>query len=84
MISAEKRWGMGTKELEKRILSLHKGGKGILKIGRELGVGTSFVQRVIKKKAIEKMIATGWLTKQQIADWRERGIEPRWRGRDDI
>ena len=31
-------------ELEKRILSLHKGGMGILKIGRTLGVGGGTVQ----------------------------------------
>jgi hypothetical protein len=33
--------------LEKRILRLHNGGKGILKIGKALGVGTSVVQRVL-------------------------------------
>src|SRR6516225_1352089 len=32
----EERWGMSRAELEKRILSLHKGGMGILKIGRML------------------------------------------------
>jgi DNA invertase Pin-like site-specific DNA recombinase len=43
----EIRWGMSKAELEKRILSLHKGGTGILKIGKALGVGTSVVQRVV-------------------------------------
>ncbi|WP_027554550.1 recombinase family protein [Bradyrhizobium sp. Cp5.3] len=44
----EKRWGMSRPELERRILRLHKDGVGILKIGRELGIGTSVVQRVVK------------------------------------
>jgi len=43
----EQRWGMSRAELEKRILRLHKGGMGLLKIGRELGVGTALVQRVV-------------------------------------
>ena len=34
----EERWGMSRAELEKRILRLHKGGMGVLKIGKELGV----------------------------------------------
>ena len=34
-------------EVEKRILSLRKAGMGILKIGREVGVGTGVVQRVL-------------------------------------
>jgi DNA invertase Pin-like site-specific DNA recombinase len=33
--------------IEQRIQELRKGGMGILKIGREVGVGTSVVQRVI-------------------------------------
>ena len=33
--------------VEERIHELRKGGMGILKIGRTLGVGTSVVQRVI-------------------------------------
>ena len=41
----EVRWG--TAVMEKRILSLRNEGKGILKIGRELGVGTALVQRVV-------------------------------------
>jgi DNA invertase Pin-like site-specific DNA recombinase len=45
----EKRWGMSRAQLEKRILSLHKDGAGILKIGRTLGVGTSVVQRVVEQ-----------------------------------
>jgi DNA invertase Pin-like site-specific DNA recombinase len=44
----EKRWGMSRAELEKRILSLHKGGMGILKIGHELGVGSGTVQGVLR------------------------------------
>jgi DNA invertase Pin-like site-specific DNA recombinase len=36
-----------TPAVEKRILALHKKGMGILKIGRELGVGTAAVQRVV-------------------------------------
>jgi DNA invertase Pin-like site-specific DNA recombinase len=43
----EERWGMSTQELKKRILSLRNEGKGILKIGRELGVGTALVQRAL-------------------------------------
>jgi DNA invertase Pin-like site-specific DNA recombinase len=44
----EERWGMRRAELEKRILSLHKGGMGILKIGRTLGVGSGTVQGVLR------------------------------------
>jgi DNA invertase Pin-like site-specific DNA recombinase len=33
--------------VEERILELREGGMGILKIGREVGVGTSVVQRVL-------------------------------------
>jgi hypothetical protein len=33
--------------LEKRILRLHKGGTGILKIGKALGIGTGTVQHVV-------------------------------------
>ena len=43
----EERWGMSKAELERRILKLRKGGMGVLKIGRTLGVGTSVVQRVV-------------------------------------
>jgi hypothetical protein len=46
----EERWGMSRAELEKRILRLHKGGTGILKIGKALGVGTGTVQRVLMEK----------------------------------
>jgi hypothetical protein len=35
----EERWGMSRAELEKRILRLHKGGTGILKIGNTQGIG---------------------------------------------
>jgi DNA invertase Pin-like site-specific DNA recombinase len=44
----EKRWGMSRAQLEKRILSLHKGGAGILKIGKTLGVGTALVQGIVR------------------------------------
>ena len=47
----EQRWGMSRAELEKRILRLHKGGTGILKIGKTLGIGTSVVQRVVMEKS---------------------------------
>ena len=40
-------WGTSRAELEKRILRLHKGGTGILKIGKALGIGTGTVQRVL-------------------------------------
>ena len=46
----EERWGMSRAELEKRILRLHKGGTGILKIGKALGIGTGTVQRVLMKQ----------------------------------
>jgi hypothetical protein len=46
----EERWGMGRAELEKRILRLHKGGTGILKIGKALGIGTGTVQRVLMEQ----------------------------------
>ena len=44
----EERWGMSRAQLEKQILSLHKGGAGILKIGKTLGVGTALVQGVVR------------------------------------
>jgi DNA invertase Pin-like site-specific DNA recombinase len=47
----EERWGMSKAELEKRILRLHKGGTGILKIGKTLGVGTALVQRVVTEQS---------------------------------
>jgi DNA invertase Pin-like site-specific DNA recombinase len=43
----EKRWGMSRAKLEERILALHKGGMGILKIGRTLKVGSGTVQKVL-------------------------------------
>ena len=43
----EERWGMSRAQLEKRILRLHKGGTGILKIGKALGIGAGTVQRVL-------------------------------------
>jgi DNA invertase Pin-like site-specific DNA recombinase len=46
----EARWGMSRAELEKRILRLHKGGTGILKIGKTLGIGTGTVQRVLMEQ----------------------------------
>ena len=41
---------MSRAELEKRILRLHKGGRGILKIGKALGIGTGTVQRVLMEQ----------------------------------
>jgi hypothetical protein len=41
---------MSRAELEKRILRLHKGGTGILKIGKALGIGTGTVQRVLMEQ----------------------------------
>src|SRR5277367_6522009 len=38
-------------QVEKRIHKLRKGGDGILKIGRTLGIGTSVVQRVVSQDA---------------------------------
>jgi hypothetical protein len=38
-------------ELERRILRLYRGGMGMVKIGRTLGVGTSVVQRVVGAEA---------------------------------
>jgi DNA invertase Pin-like site-specific DNA recombinase len=46
----EQRWGMSRAELEKRIVRLHKGGIGILKIGKTLGIGTGTVQRVLMEQ----------------------------------
>jgi hypothetical protein len=46
----EKRWGMSRAELEKRVLRLYKGGTGIVKIGKTLGVGTGTVQRVVTEQ----------------------------------
>jgi DNA invertase Pin-like site-specific DNA recombinase len=46
----EDRWGMSRAEMEKRILRLYKGGTGILKIGKELGIGTATVQRVVAEQ----------------------------------
>ena len=43
-------WGTSRAELEKRILRLHKGGTGILKIGKTLGIGTGTVQRVLMEQ----------------------------------
>jgi transposase-like protein len=34
----------------KRILRLHKGGTGIMKIGKTLGIGTGTVQRVLMEQ----------------------------------
>ena len=50
----EVRWG--TAEMEKRILSLRNEGKGILKIGRELGVGTALVQRVLERASVNWIV----------------------------
>jgi hypothetical protein len=36
--------------LEKRILRLYKGGTGMVKIGKTLGIGTALVQRVVTEQ----------------------------------
>jgi hypothetical protein len=41
---------MSKAELEKRMLRLHKGSTGILKIGKTLGIGTGTVQRVLMEQ----------------------------------
>jgi DNA invertase Pin-like site-specific DNA recombinase len=46
----EKRWGMTKTELEKRILRLYKGGTGMVKIGKTLGIGTGLVQRIVTEQ----------------------------------
>ena len=46
----ERGWGMSRAELEKRILRLYKGGTGIVKIGKTLGIGTGLVQRVVTEQ----------------------------------
>ena len=46
----EERWGMSRPELEKRVLRLYKGGTGMVKIGKMLGIGTGFVQRVVTEQ----------------------------------
>jgi DNA invertase Pin-like site-specific DNA recombinase len=46
----EERWGMSRSELQKRIRRLYKGGTGMVKIGKRLGIGTGFVQRVLTEK----------------------------------
>ena len=38
---------MSRPELERRILRLYKGGTGLVKIGKTLGIGTGTVQRVV-------------------------------------
>jgi hypothetical protein len=43
-------WLPGKAELEQRILRLHKGDTGILKIGKALGIGTRTVQRVLMEQ----------------------------------
>ena len=46
----EERWGISRSELQKRIRRLYKGGTGMVKIGKTLGVGTGFVQRVLTEQ----------------------------------
>jgi transposase-like protein len=41
---------MSRSELQKRIRRLYKGGTGMVKIGKTLGVGTGFVQRVLTEQ----------------------------------
>ena len=49
----ERRWGMSRAELKKRILRLYKGGTGIVKIGKTLGIGTGLVQRVVTPRPFD-------------------------------
>src|SRR6516162_11209121 len=48
----EQRWGMSRGELERRIRKLHKGGTGILKIGKTRGIGTALVRRVVMETVL--------------------------------
>jgi hypothetical protein len=45
----EERWGLSRAGWEKRV-PLHKGGTGILKIGKALGIGIGTVQRVLMEQ----------------------------------
>jgi hypothetical protein len=62
---------MSRTELEKRILRLYKGGTGILKIGKTLGVGTGTVQRVVTEQTrpfdvdVAESYAVQWLRNGQ-------------------
>ena len=38
---------MSRSELEKRILRLYRGGTGMVKVAKTLGIGTGLVQRVL-------------------------------------
>ena len=49
-MAAEAQMKSAGTELEKRTLRLHKGGTGILKIGKTLGIGTGTVQRVLMEQ----------------------------------
>jgi DNA invertase Pin-like site-specific DNA recombinase len=46
----EERWGMTRTQLEKRIQRLYKGGTGMVKIGKTLGIGTGLMQRVLTEQ----------------------------------
>jgi DNA invertase Pin-like site-specific DNA recombinase len=69
----EKRWGMSRTAMTKRIRQLHRGGMGMLKIGRELGVGTGFVRRAVDEpieKANQKAMAVAvenWIANGQLS-----------------
>ena len=43
--------------IEARILELRASGDGILKIGRQLGIGTSVVQRVFKQEPLPRRVS---------------------------
>ena len=49
-MAAEAQMKSAGTELEKRIQRLYKGGRGILKIGKTLGIGTGTVQRVLMEQ----------------------------------
>src|SRR6516164_9035990 len=44
----EQRWGCSRAEMERRVLGLRNGGMGIMKIAKTCGVGTKFVQELLK------------------------------------
>jgi len=60
-MAAEAQMKSAGTELEKRILRLHKGGTGILKIGKELGIGTGTVQRVLMERPRPTILRRVWL-----------------------
>jgi transposase len=66
---------MTTNQLEKRILSLHKGGMGMLRIAKELKVGTSVVQRVLHPFRVENDGVEVSSTRRRPPSPRPHGLE---------